>query len=156
SLALRKSGNFLIFHGRELIDDLVASALYHIQLLQPDQDEKKSFLIASSALYTNAKFESKLTPDVIVNLTKNTPNRSLEQLMRSSHRGGRVITAKELVDQKNRDVEMLSEHTLRVLDTDRVKDLQLRGTNIQRPKAILESFAESLRRGDPRMQANIV
>ena len=50
--------------------------------------------------------------------------------MRASHRAGRPIATADLIAQKNRDVEEISEHTLAVLDTFRVDALDLQGRNI--------------------------
>ncbi len=157
SLALRSSGNLVIFHGREgLIDDLVTSALYPIRLAQPGHEEKNAFIECAMSLYNSAKFEHGLTSDSVAGITANTPNRGVEALLRASQRSGRVIAAKELVEQKNRDVEELSEHTLTVLDTARVYNVRLCGKNIQIPLAIMERFAEALREGNTSMPANVL
>lgn len=157
SLALRSSGNLVIFHGREgLIDELVCGALNAIRLQQPGLEEKKVFLSAATALYSGTKFEDGLSVEAVANLTTNTPNRGLEQLLRASHYSGRKLTGKELSEQKNRDVEILSEHTLAVLDTSRVDDLQLRGLNIETPREILERYASALMNGDSSMPANVL
>lgn len=157
NLALRLSGNLVMFNGRDgLIDELVGSALTHVRLPQPDADEKRAFLEASRTLYTQARFEEGLTGEAIANLTRNTPNRGFESRLRASHRSGRIITAKELAEQKNHDVEQLSEHTLTVLDTTRVDDLQLCGANIAKPRGILEKYADGLLHGDRNMPLNIL
>jgi len=157
SLALRSSGNLVIFHGRAgMIDDLVASALHLVRLFQPGQQEKESFLKEALALYGKASFEDVLPAEAVAHLTTNTPNRGLESLLRASHRSGQRITGKELAEQKNRDVEALSEHTLSVLDTSRANDLQLVGKNINAPKAILERYGEALLHGNGSMPGNVL
>ena len=157
SLALRLSGNLILFHAREgLLDGLVCGALHRIRMSQPDIEEKKSFLAGATALYTNARFADDLSSDVVTHLTTNTPNRGLESLLRASHRNGRAITARELVAQKNQDVEELSEQTLTVLNTARVDGVQLYGVNIQKPQEILARYAGALRRGDRSMPANVL
>lgn len=157
SLALRASGNYIIFHGEEgLIDTLVCSALHHVRLKQPDTEEKKAFLSASSALYTEARFEADMTPDVVANLTANTPNRGLEILIRASHRGNRPVTAKELLAQKAKDVEQLSEGTLELLDTERVNTSALFGRNIATARRIMERLSAGLVEANPHMPANVL
>jgi AAA+ superfamily predicted ATPase len=157
SLSLRTSGNLVIFHGREgLVDELVCGALHHIRLPQPDLEEKKSFLTAATALYGSAAFEEGLNLDSVAHLATNTPNRGLESLLRASHRSGRAVTAKDVAEQKNRDVEQLSEHTLTALDTRRARDLELCGRNVATPTRILDRYAEGLLRSDPSMPANII
>lgn len=152
SLALRNSGNLILFHGRDgLVDELVCSALKHIRLLQPDKEEKQEFIETALELYTDASLEAGLTKEAVVNLTINTPNRGLEGLLRASHRGGGNLSAKEIAEQKNRDIEQLSEQTLRPLDTNRVKNLSLAGKNIERPQEILLQLADCLMRGDTSM-----
>lgn len=157
SLALRSSGNLVLFHGREgLVDELVCGALKHVRLCQPDAAEKRAFIEAALALYTQAAFEEGLTPEAATRLTTNTPNRGIEALLRASHRGGRALTARALAEQKNRDVEELSERTLAPLDASRVADAQLYGRNIAKPRQILERYAEALLRGDSSMPANVL
>jgi len=157
SLALRASGNYIIFHGEEgLIDTLVCSALHHVRLRQPDVEEKKTFLSASVALYTAARFEPGMTPDGVANLTANTPNRGLETLLRASHRGNRAVTAKELLAQKAKDVEQLSEGTLELLDTERVNDSALYGRNIATASRIMERLSCGLIEANPHMPANVL
>jgi hypothetical protein len=157
SLALRSSGNFIIFHGRDgLVDELVCSALKNIRLAQPNEEEKRDFLRAAVSLYTAASFEEDLSLDSIAHLTVNTPNRGLETLLRASHYSGEKLSVRELSEQKNRDVEELSERSLTPLDTSRVADLQLYGANINKPRQILERLAEALLRGDISMPANVL
>jgi AAA+ superfamily predicted ATPase len=157
SLALRASGNALIFHGREgLIDELVVGALHPVRLPQPGREEKLEFLRAALALYPSASFEPGLDAEAVAFLTTNTPNRGLEALLRASHRTGHPITARMLAEQKHRDVEQLSEHTLTVLDASRANNAELHGRNIAAPRAILTRYAEALLRADAAMPANVL
>ena len=157
SLALRGSGNAVIFHGREgLIDELVVGALHPVRLPQPDQREKVEFLRTALSLYPSAAFENGLDLEAVAFLTTNTPNRGLESLLRASHRTGQLITAGMLAEQKHRDVELLSERTLAVLETSRIETAELCGRNIAVPRAILERYGEALLRGDSAMPANVL
>jgi len=157
SLALRNSGNLVLFHGREgQIDELVTGALRSIRLPQPDEEEKLALLEAARALYTEAHFEDGLTAEGVARLTTNTPNRGLEAQLRASHRTGRPITADSLLKRKSRDVEALSEQTLTMLDTRRVENLDLRGRNIETPVKVLTRYGEALLEGNPHMEANVV
>jgi hypothetical protein len=157
SLALRNTGNLVIFHGREgLIDELVSGTLHRIRLPQPEMEEKRRFLDSALGLYAQARLEDGLDADSVARLTRNTPNRGLEALLRASHRSGHALTAKELVAQKIRDVEELSEHTLSVLDTTRVQDLELCGRNIATPARILARLADALLHSDASMPANVL
>ena len=157
SLALRNSQNLVIFHGRDgLLDDLVSSVLHRVRLPQPNLNNKQAFIAAAMALYREATFEEGLSPDAIAHLTANTPNRGLEARIRASHRNGRCVSASELAEQKNADVEELSEHTLTPLDTSRVNNLHLFGSNIEAPRRILERYALALERADASMPCNIL
>ena len=123
SLALRKSGNKLFFHGRvQHIDELASSHIKKVRLPQPDKQDKREFIRIAQGVYPNARFEDGLDEDGVVALTVHTPNRSIEAQMRASDRTGRPLTAAEIAEQKNLDVHELSEGTLRPLDTRRVAD----------------------------------
>jgi len=157
SLALRTSGNLILFHGRDgLVDELVGGALHQVRLPQPDGQEKRAFLDAALSIYPGASFEDGLTAEGVAHLTINTPNCGLESLLLASHKTGRKLTAHELAQQKNCDVEELSEHTLMPLDAARVADLELYGINIDKPRRILERFAQALLRGDASMPGNVL
>jgi AAA+ superfamily predicted ATPase len=157
SLALRSSGNLVLFHAREgMLDPLVSSVLYRIRLPLPDQAEKTLFLDAAVKLYSSVRFEEPLTRETIVNLNTNTPNRGLETLLRTSHRTGRSVTAQQLTAQKERDVEEVSEGTLSVLDATRVRGVELAGLNIAAPIRVLDQQAEALLRVDPSAHATIL
>jgi hypothetical protein len=157
SLALRASGNLVMFHGREgLIDELVVSALHLVHLPQPNVEEKKAFVLTASKLYTSAQFEAGLNADAVSHLTINTPNRGLEHMLRESHRSGEPITARQLSQQKNRDVEQISEQTLAALDTTRANGLELRGRNIGIAKRLLDAWIDGLAKGDENTPLNVV
>ena len=158
SLALRQSGNLVLFHSRSdgLVDELVSGALRPIRLAQPDATEKKVFLDAATRVYPKASFQAPLSGEEVVRLTARTPNRSLETLLRSSHRTGRKLSVSELIERKSHDVEEISEQTLTVLDTSRVERLDLRGTNMEVPRYVLDSFAEKPRQGNPNVPAQLL
>lgn len=157
SLALRGSGNLLVFHGRDgLMDELAASVLYRVSLPQPDSEEKLRFLEVAGTVYPKAGFDSGLLPEQVAHLTTNTPNRGLESLLRASHRTGRRLTARELSAQKSRDVESLSDRTLTVLDPARIAGVRLFGANTDAPLTMLLKLASALRRGDTSMPANVL
>jgi hypothetical protein len=158
SQSLRQAGNLAVFHVRHRtgVSELVRAALHPVALTQPRPAEKQQFLKAARLIYPKACFESPLDDATVSNLTVNTPNRGLEGLLAASHRAGRRISARELSEQKNSDVSALSEGTLTVLDTARVRDLSLAGQNILVPRQLLERWGEALLRADPRTPANIL
>lgn len=157
SLSLRNTGNLLLFHGRlDLIDQLVRSAPKSIRLPQPSKEEKQEFIAAALELYDEALFEDGLTVEGVVSLTVNTPNRGLENLLRASHRAARALTAKDIAEQKNRDVEQLSEGTLLPLDTSRARGVRLVGQNIEVPQKFMRQLAVRLYRGDASTPANVL
>ncbi|HEX2219909.1 MAG TPA: AAA family ATPase, partial [Gemmatimonadales bacterium] len=157
SNALRRSGNLVVFHGREVrIDDLVAGVLHPVRLGQPDAAEKCAFLVAARAVYPAASFEAGVGDEDIARLTSNTPNRGLEGKMRTSHLRASPVTVEELQEQKSRDVVTLSEHTLTVLDTRRIDQLRLVGRNIDCPLELLLRFGDGLLHGNPHIPANVL
>jgi hypothetical protein len=157
SNALRQSENLLVIHGREgRVDDLVSSALHHVRLCQPNEEEKAAFQQVATSVYSSVQFEPGLVSADIARLTANTPNRGLESLMRASHRGKRPVSTGDLIDQKSTDVIALSEGTLSLLDVRRLAGLELVGTNIGAPLRILLRFADGLLHGDRRIPANVL
>ena len=157
SLALRNSGNLILFHGRDgLVDELVCGSLKQVHLPQPGEEEKREFIETALNLYNETSFEDGLTAEGVVALTINTPNRGQENLFRASHRGKRILSAKEISEQKNRDVEQLSEGTLSPLDTSGVQNIRLVGKNVEKPQEILMRLANCLLAGDSSMPANLL
>jgi AAA+ superfamily predicted ATPase len=156
---LRKSGNYVIFNGREnLVDKFVLDSLIHVRLLQPDMERKKQFIEAleKSNSHNKAAFGDNLEVEEVANLTSNTPNQGLERIMLASHRTETLITSGDLVKQKEKDVETLSEDTITLLDTSRVSNVELRGANIQIPLDFLKKCAEGLRKANPNTPMNIL
>jgi hypothetical protein len=157
SLALRSSGNLVLFHGREgMLDDLVCGALYQARLPLASADEKLRFLKAAATVYPKARLEDGLTSESVASLTANTTNRGLEGLLRASHLTGDAVSSVELLAEKSRDAESLSEHTLTALDTRRVANLRLAGRNIAVPARFLALCAAALARSDASVPANIL
>lgn len=157
SLALRKSGNKLFFHGRvQHIDELASGHIKKVRLPQPDKIEKLEFIRTAMDIYPNARFEEGLDVEGVVALTVRTPNRSIESQLRASDRTGRPLTSAEIAEQKNRDVHELSEGTLRPLDTRRVIDLNLVGQNVKVPRRILNKWARMLLEGDPSTPTSVL
>jgi len=157
NLAMRKSGNLLIVHGREgMIDDLLVSGLHHVRLSQPDKAEILAALPALRLAYPQAAFDNDLDDQSIANLVSGTPLRPLESAMRASHFSSRKITAKELTTGKEHSIIILSEETVSVLNTARVKDVKLQGRNIQVPFLAVQKFAQALKNGNPSMPANLI
>lgn len=157
SLALRKSGNKLFFHGRvQHIDELATSHIKKVRLPQPDKEEKLEFIRTAMDIYSNARFEEGLDIDGVVALTVHTPNRSIESQLRASDKTGRPLTSAEIAEQKNLDVHELSEGTLRPLDTRRVVDLNLVGENVKVPRRILNRWAKMLLAGDPSTPTSVM
>lgn len=158
SLALRGTGNLVLLHSRDagLIDELVRTPLPVVQLRQPGVGEKGEFLEALKTLYPNSAFVEDVTPESIVHASTNSPNRSLEFIMRASHRMGTKVTAKELAAQKQRDVEQLSEGTLRALDVECVANVELAGRNILAPLKMMLRLSKGLSKGDPHMPGGVI
>jgi hypothetical protein len=156
SLALRSSGNLVLFHAREgLLDDLVRRVLYRVRLRQPSSEDKQCFLSSALSVYPQARFQD-LDAPAVAHLTTNTPNRGLEALLRASQRSGRPVTAADLAAQKCRDVVEISEGTLSVLDTARVEGVELHGATIDTPLRALLACAAGLKRGDRSTPGNVL
>lgn len=157
SLAVRTGGNFIIFHGKEdLMDGLATEALHSVRIKQPDKTQKLHFIESVRKIYTSSKLEPGVSNEILANLTDNTPNRSIESLIRASHKTSKLMTIKDVCAQKNRDVEELSEHTLKVLDTSRIKNVELIGINAAKPRLIINRQGEELVHGNTSMHTSIL
>ena len=157
NLAMRKSGNLLMVHGREgMIDELSISGLHHVRLPQTTKQEIIDALPALRLAYPKADFDGGLDDRAIANLVSGTPLRILEGEMRASQYSSKKITAKELTAAKEQSIIALSEETLSILNTDRVKGVALQGINIQVPFQAAQKFAQGLKDTNSSMPANII
>ncbi len=157
SLALRKSGNVLLFNGRyDLVSELLRGAISHVPLDMPEEQEKRSFIDAVKAKYPLAKFQNGIDSSAAARMTQNTPNRGVESLLLASERTGEAVTAAQLSEQKNRDIEAATEGTVRALDTSRVNGVKLCGRNIAVPQLFLQRCSEGLMKGDATTPSNVL
>lgn len=157
SLALRQSGHLLLVEGREdFVDELVRRNLREVRLPLPDLKEKRAFLDLAGTLYARASFEEGLSREAVARLTERLPNRGIEAMLRASHRSGRTVRLAGLVEQKGNDILQISEGTLRLLDTERVRGVHLRGRTIGHARRVLETFGDALLARNPAAPANVL
>lgn len=158
SIGLRKSGCFVLFcEEREgSLDNVLTRDVKIVRLSQPDKDEKVKFLQACKSRYTEAKLLEGLSDEAIVNITVNTPNRSLEKLFFASDKTGNEISPKELFVKKQQDIIQISEGTLEAVDFNRIKANKLVGRNIQRPLEITSLVTDSIKTGIITALRNII
>ena len=156
SLALRKSGHYIVFSEARSggLDALLAKQLRLLELSQPDAKEKLLFLNALRARYPETQCE--LSDDAILNITANSPNSSIEELFMSAARTKRQLTAKVLAERKRTDISRLSEGTLEAVDTERIKGRKLVGRNVARPMEILTNAVDALQRGSNSAPRNLI
>jgi AAA+ superfamily predicted ATPase len=142
----------------ERMDRRVVNSLLPIHLQQPEREEKLLFIRALRALpqLKAATLEQGLDDSAVANLTARTPNQSLEEAFRESSRVGRPITHTRIVEQKRGDVVLLSEGTLTLLDTERVRGIKLVGRTIERPLTLLQQWAHGLKQGDRYIPMNVL
>lgn len=152
------NGNLLILS--DVIDGKVDSQLQglisHKFLPYPSYEEKQVFIKGLHAKYPNATVAPDLDDQFIANLSSSTPNRGLDLLFRASHISGIPIQAKELIEQKSKDVQSISEETITLLDTTRVKDVVLKGENVRVPLTFLGEQANGLRTRNKSIHPNIL
>ncbi len=142
----------------ERMDQRVVSCLRHIALCQPDREEKAEFISALHRLNerTQVAYESGLDDQSVANITARTPNHSLEEAFLESSQTGHPITLAQLIERKRTDVVTLSEGTLSLLDTERVRNIRLVGRTIERPLELLQLWANGLKVGDPNTPMNVI
>lgn len=138
------------------IDTQVQGLVYHQFLPYPTYDEKLSFIKGLHRQYPKAKYSSELDDQQIANLSSSTPNRGLDLVFRASHKSGYPIQVTELITQKSRDVQSISEETISMLDTNRIKNVVLKGENIRVPMEFLRKQANGLRSRDKSIPSNLL
>jgi len=158
SIGLRKSGCYVLFcEEREgTLDNVLTRDIEIIRLPQPDKDEKREFLEACRQRYSNSKQIEDLSDEAIVNITVNTPNRSLEKLFYASDKIGNEITSAELFEKKQQDIIQISEGTLEAVDFNRIKSHKLVGRNIQRPLDITNLVTDAIKTGENAALRNLI
>ena len=138
------------------IDNQIQSLVYNKFLCYPTYEEKLLFVSGLHSKYPNAQYADGLDDNLIANLSSSTPNRGLDLVFRASNISGHPIEIKGLIEQKSKDIQRLSEDTITMLDTARVKDVELKGENIRIPQEFLREQAKGLRSGDSTIYPNIL
>ena len=142
----------------ERMDQRVVNCLRQVPMCQPDREEKTAFISALHRLEGREKvsYESGLDDQSVANITARTPNHSLEEAFLEASRTGQPISFAQLIERKRADVVALSEGTLSLLDTERVRNIRLVGRTIERPLELLQLWAKGLKMGDPNTPMNVI
>lgn len=138
------------------IDSQLQGLIYHLFLPYPNFEEKLEFVKGLHHQYPNAQYSPELDDQQIANLSSSTPNRGLDLVFRASHISGCPIEVKGLIEQKSKDVQTISEETISMLDTTRVKEVALKGENVRVPMEFLRKQANGLRSRDKSIPTNIL
>lgn len=138
------------------IDSQVQGLIYHLFLPYPNFEEKLEFVKGLHRQYPNAQYSPELDDQQIANLSSSTPNRGLDLVFRASHISGCPIEVKGLIEQKSKDVQTISEETISMLDTTRIKEVALKGENVRVPMEFLRKQANGLRSRDKSIPTNIL
>lgn len=159
SSPFQNKGNLLVISDvvEGKIDNQVQDLIYHKFLPYPNFEEKLEFVKGLHRIYPKASYAEGLDDRVIANLSSCSSNRGLDLVFNTSHRTGTPIEAKGLVEQKMTDVQNISENTIAMLDTARVKNVSLKGENIRVAQEFLRKISEGLLRHDKiNFSSNIV
>lgn len=138
------------------IDSQVQGLIYHLFLPYPNYEEKLEFVKGLHRQYPNAQYSPELDDQQIANLSSSTPNRGLDLVFRASHISICPIEVRGLIEQKSKDVQTISEETISMLDTTRVKEVALKGENVRVPMEFLRKQANGLRSRDKSIPTNIL
>lgn len=138
------------------IDSQIQGFIYHLFLPYPNYEEKLEFIKGLHRQYPNAQYSPELDDQQIANLSSSTPNRGLDLVFRASHISGCPIEVKGLIEQKSKDVQTISEETISMLDTTRIKEVALKGENVRVPMEFLRKQANGLRSRDKSIPTNIL
>ena len=156
---MRRHPFLLVINGvSDRMDERVVNSLKPVDIPQPNREQKLEFIQAlrQSPRHQAAVFEPGMDERSVANMTAQTPNRGLEEVFYASSRSETPIRCMELVERKRHDVIAMSDGTLSVLDTERVKSVKLVGRSIQKPFTLLMRWAEQLRQGNPYTPTNIL
>ena len=158
SKSFRDRGNLFVLSDvvEDKIDGQLRGLLYNKYLPYPGYEDKLSFLDALHQSYPGAKYDDGVDDQIIANLSSCTPNRGLDQLFRASQISGLPIGVAGLIERKSKDVESISEGTISILDTSRVKGVVLEGENIRVPMEYLGCVATCLRERSASIPMNII
>lgn len=142
----------------ERMDRRVVNSLQPVSLQQPERTEKLEFIKSLRAMphLKGAEFEQGMDDSAVANLTARTPNQSLEEAFLESSRTRKPITHTRIIERKRADVVALSDGTLALLDTERVRGIRLAGRTVERPLELLRMWAEGLKNGDPETPMNVL
>lgn len=138
------------------IDSQVQGLIYHLFLPYPNYEEKLEFVKGLHRQYPNAQYSPELDDQQIANLSSSTPNRGLDLVFRASHISRCPIEVRGLIEQKSKDVQTISEETISMLDTTRIKEVALKGENVRVPMEFLRKQANGLRSRDKSIPTNIL
>lgn len=138
------------------IDSQVQGLIYNLFLPYPNYEEKLEFVKGLHRQYPNAQYSPELDDQQIANLSSSTPNRGLDLVFRASHISGCPIEIRGLIEQKSKDVQTISEETISMLDTTRIKEVALKGENVRVPMEFLRKQANGLRSRDKSIPTNIL
>lgn len=152
------NGNMFILSDvtEDKIDSQIQGLIYHLFLPYPNYEEKLQFVKGLHNKYSNAKYSPELDDQQIANLSSSTPNRGLDLVFRASHISGHPIEVKGLIEQKSKDVQTISEETISMLDTTRIRAVALKGENARLPLEFLRKQANGLRSRDKSIPTNIL
>lgn len=158
SSSFLENGNLIILSDvvEGKIDDQIQRLIYQKFLPYPNYEEKLQFVKQLHLKYPNANYVSGLDDQIIANLSSSTPNRGLDLVFRASQMSGLPIDTCGLIEQKTKDVQTISEETITMLDTTRVKHVSLEGENIRVPMDFLRQQAEGLHSHDKAIHSNVL
>lgn len=155
----RKYPILLILAGiPERMDRRVVNSLRPVHLPQPDREEKLTFIKALKKMpgYLDVRFEKGLDDCAMANLTARIPNQGLEEAFMSAAKRKLAISHSDIIAQKRSDVVSLSEGTLTMLDTERVRGINLAGRTIERVRSLLLKWANGLKEGNKHTPMNVL
>ena len=152
------NGNFFVLSDvtEGKIDSQVQGLIYHLFLPYPNYEEKLEFVKGLHRQYPNAQYSPELDDQQIANLSSSTPNRGLDMIFRASHISRCPIEVKGLIEQKSKDVQTISEETISMLNTTRIRAVALKGENVRLPLEFLRKQANGLRSRDKSIPTNIL
>jgi AAA+ superfamily predicted ATPase len=157
SLSMKMKEHKIVLEAKEnALNPDVSRLLYHVPMPYPDEKEKELFFRTVMPLLPHAHLEQGVEVSEAAHISSYTPNLLTLDLLRGSDSQHTPVTRAQLRQNKEQGIKQVSEDTLRLLDTSKAAQSDLRGRYLAPVKRVLLRLAEELRKGNTNVPLLVV